>query len=186
MNELARIERDKYMKVWESKDYRRDSPGMLEVLRAYTECQMKSGETLIDYGSGPCRATKWFQDKGLFVMGIDIAPNACETNVTVVEACLWDTLDEISPADYSFCCDVMEHIPKKKVDTVLANISRLTLKSAYFRIATRPDVFGPALLGEPLHLTVKPGVWWLEKIKGHFKYTRCIKDTGRDVIIITR
>lgn len=184
MDELALAEREKYMRVWEFDDYRRDSPGMREMRRAYATCNMRPGRRLYDFGSGPARATEWFQRQGLYVVGIDIAPNAKETEVSVIEACLWDLPVNLEPADYGFCCDVMEHIPEEKVDDVLAGIARLTLWSAYFRIATRLDVFGPKLIGQPLHLTVRDATWWIDKVKDHFDKVSVVELKPRDIILL--
>lgn len=186
MDEVAIAEREKYLTVWESPDYRRNSPGMLEVKRAFSLCCMKMGETLIDFGSGPCRATKWFQDQGLHVLAIDFAPNARETEVPFIEACLWDIPESVKAHDYGFCTDVMEHIPEEKVDAVLESVACLTRQAAYFRVATRPDVFGPRLLGKPLHVTVKPGDWWYLRAKAHFYSIEVVLKKERDIVFIGR
>ena len=49
------------------------------------------------------------------------------------------------------------------VDTVLRNILA-SAENVYFQISTQPDDFGPQMLGEPLHLTVKPIQWWMARL----------------------
>lgn len=186
MDNLAAVEKEKYVAVWKREEYRRVSPGMLECERAFTICETKAGQSLIDFGSGPARATKWFDDRGLDVVGVDFAPNARETDVPFVEACLWDMPDALPATDYGFCCDVMEHIPGEKVDAVLAGISSRVKKAAYFRIATRPDKMGPKLLKRPLHLTVQGGEWWRRKVEEFFPLVDAIENTGRDVVLLAR
>lgn len=187
MDDIALVEREKYLAVWERPEYRKVSPGMLECERAWLVCQMKSGQSLIDFGAGPCRAAKWFQDKGLDVLAIDFAPNAREhDDVAFVEACLWDLPDTLPKADFGFCTDVMEHIPGEKIHAVLANIALLTRHAAYFRIATRPDRMGPKLLGQRLHLTVQSGEWWRRQVEAHWPLVDVIENTGRDIMLLAR
>ena len=59
------------------------------------------------------------------------------------------------------CTDVMEHIPEKDVDAVLNNCL-LACRHVFFNISTVPDVSGK-LVGHPLHLSVHPYEWWLNK-----------------------
>lgn len=187
MDDLALIEREKYLRVWESDAYRKVSPGMLEFERAWTVCDMAPGQSLIDFGSGPCRATKAFQDRGLNVLAIDHVPNAREfPDVPFLEACLWDLPATLNAADWGFCCDVMEHIPPERVGDVLRSIAEYTELGCYFRIATRPDVMGPKLINQPLHLTVSAGEWWRRQVEQHFELVDLIEITSRDVMLLAR
>lgn len=187
MDDLTRLEREKYLAVWQRAEYRRISPGLLECERAWLICGMKPGHSLIDFGSGPCRATKNFQDRGMIVQAIDFAPNAREHfDVPFLEACLWELPDGIEQADFGYCCDVMEHIPESKIDDVLSNIARLSSKAAYFRIATRPDAMGPRLIGMPLHVTINAGEWWRRRVERHFAIVDVIEENGRDIMMICR
>jgi hypothetical protein len=187
MDDVALAEREKYLAVWQRPEYRRVSPGMLECERAFTVCEMSAGDRLIDFGAGPCRATKWFRDKGLDVTAIDFAPNAREHNdVPFVEACLWSLPPCLKPAHWGFCTDVLEHIPVDRVETVLGNIARLSTAGAYLRIATRPDKMGPRLIGKPLHMTVRSSDWWRRAIEAVFPLVDVIEDTGRDLIVLAR
>jgi hypothetical protein len=54
----------------------------------------------------------------------------------------------------------MEHIPPDQVETVIRNIMT-SAGTVFFQIATVPDKFG-AVIGQRLHLTVKPHEWWAE------------------------
>ena len=186
MIDLAETEAAKYRTVWSRAEYRRISPGELEKETAFKWFNPQPGETLNDYGSGPARATAWFRDHGLDVLGVDHAENAAETDVPVLHRCLWD-MGDVRVSDYAYCCDVMEHIPPQHVKAVLASIAARTRKAAYFRIATRPDVMGPRLIGEPLHLTVQDAAWWVDAVRAAFH--GCYVDShsnGRDCIIMLR
>lgn len=186
MDNLTAIEREKYCAVWQRREYRKISPGILDLDRAWLVCSMSKGESLIDYGSGPARATYEFQRRGLRVTAVDIAPNARETEVPFVEACLWDLPDSLEGSDWAYCCDVLEHIPPMKVDEVLAGIARRTIKGAYFRIATRPDKMGPRLLKRPLHLTVQNADWWRRKVEQHWPLVDVVHSDARDVMLFAR
>lgn len=185
MDNLAAAEREKYVAIWQREEYRRVSPGMLECERAFTICDMEAGQSLIDFGAGPARATKWFADQGMTVKAVDFAPNARETDVPFVEACLWDMPDDLSPVDYGFCTDVMEHIPPAKVDDVLAGIEARVRTACYFRIATRPDKMG-RLINKPLHLTIENADWWRRKLEEFFGIVDVVENTGRDIVLLAR
>jgi len=64
-------------------------------------------------------------------------------------------------ANYGYCVDVMEHIPPDKVDLVLDNILRAA-NHVFFSISMEPDNCGQ-LVGEQLHLSIRPYEWWLNK-----------------------
>lgn len=185
MDDLAKAEREKYLQMWQHPGYRRISPGMYECERAFAIMEMKAGDSLIDFGSGTGRATAWFLSQGLSVLAIDHVPNALETEVPFVEACLWDLPETVEPAEFGFCCDVMEHIPETRVSDVLATIRRLTKTGTYLRIATRPDRMGK-LIGQPLHLCVNSGEWWRRQVEAHWPLVDVIEDTGRDIVLLAR
>lgn len=122
MDKLAERERKKYRTIWDHDAYRKVSPGMFDVEEAWREMGVQPGMSLNDYGSGPCRATKWFQDQGVRAFGI----------------------------------------------------------------ATRADVMGPQLLGEPLHLTIKQAVWWEDMMREHWDSVEVVRSNGQDVILHCR
>lgn len=160
---LSLSEQQKYQKMWLIDDYRKSSPGE-NLVRTFL--LMSRPDTVIDFGAGTGRAAKTLQDKGYQVTAVDIAPNALETNVPFVHACLWEDLD-LHPAVYGYCTDVMEHIPTEKVDAVLANITELC-EYAFFNISFQPDNFGKRI-NDTLHLTVRPFEWWTETLSKHGK-----------------
>lgn len=189
MDDVAKVEREKYLQVWQRPEYRRVSPGMMETDRAVAVCGISQGDSLIDFGSGPCRASNWFINRGVSVTAIDFAPNASEfKHVPFVEACLWDDdlPTKVSKADFGFCTDVMEHIPGDKIDKVLSNIAIMTKLSVYFRIATRPDRMGPRLIQKPLHMTVEQPAFWREKLENHFATVDVVEQTDRDIMLVAR
>lgn len=180
-DEQARLEREKYEKVWDFPEYRNVSPGMAEVERAMKRMNPEQGDTLYDFGAGPGRATKWFRDRGLEVTAVDHAANALETDVDFRQACLWD-MSHLVPHDYGFCCDVLEHIPTDRVGDVIAEIAEKVRVGCWFRIATRKDVMGDRTVGAPLHLTVKPHEWWFDRILKVFLPVYEISNDGKDSV----
>jgi hypothetical protein len=75
------------------------------------------------------------------------------------------------PFDAVLCMDVMEHIAEPDVDAILADIfSFLPARDdglpsfAFFWVSCRPAKRKKLPDGRNVHLTVKPGVWWGERI----------------------
>lgn len=66
--------------------------------------------------------------------------------------------------DWVYACDVLEHIPTEFVMLSLERLLCRAKRGAFFTISLVPDQFG-AFIGQPLHLTVQPYVWWRERIK---------------------
>ena len=104
------------------------------------------------------------------VHGFDIAPNCLGTFFAGREqdmltvGSLWSSTDVPQGFDAVFCADVLEHIPPERVDDTLRNLRRAASKIAFLGIALFPDGFGPAVIGKPLHLTVRPAEWWIERV----------------------
>lgn len=163
LDKTTATEKAKYERMWAVEAYSKNSPGLTIAPTALRELDLRSGDTLLDFGAGRGVAVDWFRERGIDATGIDLVP----LRPDITEACLWN-LPPIASVDYGFCADVMEHIPLDKVDDVLAGIRRLVTKGAFFQIATRPDRMG-ALIGETLHLTVQPKKWWVDKLREHFQ-----------------
>lgn len=165
MNPPAESEREKYEKMWARPEYRERSPGFRLAQEAYD--WMKPGGSICDFGAGTGKATQWFADKGLVSTAFDIAENAVtDFSGPLVIGNLWD-MPDFGKFDYGYCCDVMEHIPTEFVGLALKGIANRVEKSCFFQIALFECHMG-ALIGEPLHLTVKPPKWWREALARHF------------------
>lgn len=164
-------EQKKYEQMWEVESYRRNSPGLEYCDRAIELMKIQVGDSLVDIGCGSGKVSAVFLSKGINVAGIDIAYNCLDQNINIPlkTGCLWSEkfMSTVGLYDYGFCCDVMEHIPTNKVDNVLGLISKIVSKSTFFNISLTPDSCGK-LIGEPLHLTVKPREWWKAKLEKNF------------------
>ncbi len=166
-------ERAKYERIWREKEYREVAPGEQWVMTFLQQAHVEKDAEVIDFGCGTGRGGLQLALFGAMnVTLLDFANNCLDNEVW--EACISqptrirfvnaDLTKTISVnAAYGYCCDVMEHIPTDDVPRVLANILG-SAQHCFFAISTVEDKCG-ALIGEPLHLTIKSAQWWLEKIR---------------------
>jgi hypothetical protein len=183
-DKLADQERAKYNKTWDYEDYREFSPGEGLFVHFLTSVNPARGTSVRDYGVGSGRAALFMKLSGFEVSIVDISYNCLDEHVAtilgdqLIVCTLWDLPDDMPVVNNGYCTDVMEHIPPEKVDDVLAEIKR-TSENCFFNICFHDDHFGEKV-GETLHLTVKPFLWWLDKLNeyGTVKEARDICFTG--------
>lgn len=165
-----------YKMMWDKPEYRLVAPGehVAEVFLAQAKPPM--GASVIDFGCGTGRGSLVLASRGrLAVTMLDFADNCLDPMVKEIVSNL-KTDPSNSPfiihdlcnpvpvtATYGFCTDVMEHIPTCHVERVLGNILKAA-QHVFFQISTVDDVCGK-LIGMPLHLTIKPYKWWLERLQ---------------------
>jgi hypothetical protein len=178
---LTEQERAKYTATWDNKEYRVISPGMRYLQSALDWMKPEAGASFTDWGCGTGKAATELAVKGFDVRLVDIASNAYTGPLPFVEACLWE-LPEMPATDYGFCTDVLEHIPTEKVDAVLEGIAIRTRRKCYFQIALFHDTHFTH--SGPLHLTVKPGEWWQERIARHFKAAEYRKIRLKHLLVV--
>lgn len=185
---LELLEREKYTRVWGSfPKYREVAPGASVAPYAWYHFGSPASGTLIDFGCGTGKAAEYFQRRGLDVTGVDIAANCLNPevfSVPLVVACLW-ALPSTLKAKFGFCTDVLEHIPPERVDAVLAGIAASCQSQAYFQIATFEDRFG-TVVGEPLHLTVRPPLWWYAQLGVHWPHVQAITLGGWSTFLCSK
>lgn len=162
-------ERAKYAAVWGIDSYRDYSPGGVNVERFVKVLGKPSAySTLVDFGCGAGNAGLAFAEMGLDVTWVDLTDAGLMPEVPrqrFFQQPLWERVRPSAAGlkfDYGFCCDVMEHIAPEFTMLALANMIA-ACKVLWLQIALRPDAFG-ALVGEPLHLTVRPFVWWRDRL----------------------
>lgn len=168
----------KYGEMWKHPEYRAVAPGEQLAQEFLRVVNPKKGAEVIDFGCGTGRGAfalaLW---GGLKVTMVDFVRNCLDDDVRdmlttqahalkFVKADLEKSLPVV--AEYGYCTDVMEHIPTEKVGRVLQNIL-LAAQHVFFSISTVDDSCGK-IIGEPLHLTVKPFEWW----EGLFKELDCV------------
>lgn len=179
-SQLTKQEKDKYETMWNVPSYRHTSPGYLQIesFLAFFNHFIQPGDSIIDFGCGSGFTTLPLLEKGLKVHLVDIAANALADKIAALtllapdlvsftQGCLWDLPESICPADFCYCMDVLEHIPTEKIDAVLHNISKLSKKGGALQVFLIDEPFGN-LIGQTLHLTIKPLSWWTEKIGLYF------------------
>jgi SAM-dependent methyltransferase len=152
-------EEEKYQRIWEMDAYRNLAPGE-ECVPKFLEL-IAPGATVIDFGCGTGRAALKIATAGHQVTLLDFADNCRDKDAESLPFIKWDLTRPIEvKATYGFCTDVMEHIPPLDVEAVITNIMRAAPRT-FFNISTVPDELG-VLIGQHLHLTVRPHKWWRE------------------------
>jgi hypothetical protein len=160
------IESQKYEKVWQHQVYRQMAPGEHSADLFLELAKPKHGDTVIDFGAGTGRGALKIS-KACNVRMLDFAVNCLDDDVraSLGERLSFTQHDLTTPItgleSYGYCTDVMEHIPTDDVPKVLRNVVHAA-RRVFFQISCQPDNLG-ALIGEQLHLTVKPYEWWLKQ-----------------------
>ena len=180
---ITEIERLKYQKIWAVPIYHVNSPGERLVPLFMQHCGWEPGDTLIDLGCGTGRAGKKFAKAGMDVTLLDFV-NAVDDNnhLPFIEMCLWE-LPKGETFDWIFSADVLEHIPTERVADVLDGMARLTGKGGMLQIAQFPDGCGN-MIGETLHLTIKPTNWWMDKINARWNARIVDGESGRLLVAL--
>ena len=174
-------EQDKYQFMWQFDAYREVSPGENMVDVFLQEVQPDS--QIIDFGCGTGRASVELDKRGHAVFLMDFTDNCRDEEAMALPFLQWDLANPIPVSGkYGICCDVMEHIPGTQVRRVLCNIFESADK-VFFSIGTTPDSCG-VLIGQELHLTVKPHEWWLKMMTkyGEVMYQR--KDVNQSLFVV--
>ena len=186
----AAAEKRKYEHIWTHDEYRIMSPGLLNIdkMPLIEELRNHEVETILDAGCGSGKLMqKMMTDYSseFRVRGFDISANCLDPffddikNDILTVGCLWDPADFCQDYDAIICTDVLEHIPTEHIPRVLENFQIRARKMCYLAIALFPDGFGPHLLGEPLHLTVKEPHWWFTQftLAGMSVYNHAVEKT---------
>jgi hypothetical protein len=88
------------------------------------------------------------------------------------------------PADFVACIDVLEHVEPDFLESVLADLARLTLDVSYITIATQPSLKHLAD-GTNCHRIVEAPTWWIRHLERHFCVTKILsQDTSRGLQLI--
>ncbi len=162
MPAISAHEREKYEQVWSLPAYSENSPGERRAEMFMEITGAKAGESVLDLGCGAGRGGLALAEHGLNVAYLDFVRVGTELQ-PFYEQSLWNALPSRNPKwDYGYCCDVMEHIPPEFVMLVVSNALQ-ACRAVFFSISFTPDNFG-RFVGEPLHLTVKPYVWWRDRL----------------------
>jgi len=150
-------EQEKYQRMWAHDAYRTLSPGE-ECVDTFLEVCKPDG-LVIDFGCGTGRAALKIKEYGCYVQLIDFTDNSRDPAASELAFRQHDLTEPLAlMAKWGYCTDVMEHIAPESVDKVINNIMAVA-KTTFFQISTVPDNLG-AIIGQQLHLTVRPHSWW--------------------------
>ncbi len=150
-------EAEKYGRLWQHAEYREHSPGELCAQKFLAVAKPEG--LVIDFGCGTGRASLRLRDAGLPVLLMDFTDNSRDMDAMGLPFVQHDLTQPMEwRAPYGFCTDVMEHIPPGDVETVIRNVMGAA-RTVFFQISTIPDSMG-AVIGQDLHLTVRPHSWW--------------------------
>ena len=134
-------------------------------------------KSITDFGCGSGEAGLVFHGLGYHVNLVDITDNCLRKSVKMVlgqrfiSCPLHEVPASLPLSDWGYCTDVMEHIPEQLVRPSLQALWSKT-HNMFFSISGRPDHDG-VMIGETLHMTVKPIDYWLTEINKlwhHIKY----------------
>lgn len=167
-------EQEKYERAWRLKDYRDIAPGEEDIPQFKAMVMSRYIKdlrcTLTDFGCGTGRGARELSKLGYdVILMLDIADNCLDKDVAeklgdvFMQGDLRIDNKDWPKADYGYCTDVMEHIAPEYVMLVLTNILK-HCRECFFNICNIPDNFG-AMLQTELHLTVKPYLWWKERLE---------------------
>jgi hypothetical protein len=155
-------EDEKYRQMWAIPAYRDTAPGELIADTFVNVAKITKETVIVDFGCGTGRGAKRIHDlSGAQMRLVDFSHNCLDKGVNF-PLTIADLTKPIGvKGDIGYCTDVMEHIAPENVEAVIQNIMEC-VDSAFFQISLVPDNMG-ALIGQPLHLSVFPYNWWLNK-----------------------
>jgi len=182
------IERKKYETMFAGPWRGNPDPGMM-YLDYFIRNFLQGNESIIDFGCGSGEQDLVLKCLGHHVALVDIAHNCLSSGAKMVfgDAFICSPVHQLGPmkrADWGYCTDLMEHIPEDLIDASLSHILGAA-KNCFFSICTRPDYDGN-IIGETLHVTVKPVEWWLDKIKKHWPDVKYTTSNAEDFVVIAR
>jgi len=173
-----------YEKLWADKDFKQTKGRTLLhcdlFLSLYNHIESHTNApsigiepTLIDWGCGNGSHVQRFMEHGVEVVGmVDIAPNSIDQmgsrdyiNDEIMSIFQAAHIKDATPekAHWSYCSDVLEHVPESEIDDSIRNIVQHTKKPGFifFNISTRSDKWDE----KELHVTQKGFQWWIDKME---------------------
>lgn len=169
MSELAEIERNKYEAMWAMPGYATNSPGeqLVSIFLDMAKPMMRG--TVLDAGCGSGKGALALKTAGFTVHLCDITASGVlpeAQDLPFTEVCLWDEVKrEVGGcSDWVYCCDVLEHIPEAFTMLVVSRLLDVARHGLFLNISTVADTHG-IWIGETLHHTVKPFIWWRDQLR---------------------
>jgi hypothetical protein len=126
--------------------------------------------TVFDYGAGKRRLKE-----ALDSLGAEIEYRAYDP--------AFPEYGEPQPAELVCCIDVLEHVEPDRLDAVLDELRRITIKRGFFTVHTGPaKKFLPD--GRNAHLIQEPASWWLPRLCARFEIDHLSKQ-GAGFLVVT-
>ncbi len=141
---------------WQSHSFKDPEPIVDQILK------LGSGR-ILDVGCGMCLLVLRLRERGIDARGLDVAKRTIEEGNRQAPGCfeVGSILDIPHPEnsfDTVICTDVLEHLAERDVPKALSELHRVTRRSIFATIATRPD------RDKTWHLTVKDRKWWQDRL----------------------
>lgn len=144
---------------------------LAEYLRSINDCK-----TVLDIGCGRGETSHLVDKFGNGLShgnwrGCEVVPLLCaDRRVELVPGGHDLSVYRDNSFDLVLSCDVMEHIPEEDVPAHFSEMIRVAKKRIYISISHKKS----GTKEMPLHITLHPRAWWVEKIKA------ALKDAGYD------
>jgi SAM-dependent methyltransferase len=167
---LLQTEADTYRDLWSAAGTYGDSSPGEQVLPIFLSCigSQRHGH-ILDAGTGSGKGAVALTKAGFRVTCCD------HTEPVLIEeakalpfkvANLTHSLKWLAPSgsfDWTYCCDVLEHIPTQFTMLACEQMLRVSRRGLFLSVSLVPDVNG-VWVGRPLHLTVQPFTWWKDSL----------------------
>ncbi len=165
-------EDSKYSSLWMS-GYKDANWKKLAKIGLTLAKSMGGNPSLVDFGFGRGSAMDFFEEKGLYVEGVEISEYAVRNQERKGRKVYHTSLDNMTMIEdnrfnIGFCNDVIEHIPEDLVIPSLDEMTRVCSDYLLLSVCPTPS-HHLSLDGENLHLTVKPESWWKELFRNYGK-----------------
>lgn len=168
-----------YDKAFRDPDYSPKEDYKVEYVKTWAE--QHDLNTLLDVGCGRGHYLKALLNEGFDVIGLEPSKYLCENVLKDFQVINEDILTYAKRNkvewDGMYCMDVLEHIPKGKIDATLEALKTFSHK-ALFGIANHSDVVD----GTELHLIQEYPAWWEAKLSEHYKSVELIYEPFRYMV----
>ena len=113
------------------------------------------------------------------VYGIDISMLAVLEGFALGREIICGSVKHLPYKDKAFdlvvSSDTLEHIEPEDVDQAISEIERVAKEYVFMQISTKEDMCRwKKLIGKPLHRTIKPLAWWLDKFLDSWDHPKLI------------
>jgi SAM-dependent methyltransferase len=165
---LVETERATYDELLASvEEYRAYSPGLTYLPVFLSLATIKRPVSVLDAGCCTGKVGVALEQDGWTVTLADLTDAGLvdeAKRLPFQRVSLWNDLRSVGTFDYTYCCDVLEHIPTAFTMLVVDQLLRVTRTGLFLGIALTPDHFG-VWAGKPLHQTVQSFTWWRDALR---------------------